>query len=246
MTRPVLYCAWFCPFAQKSWIALVHKKVDFEYREQDPYNKSPEWLAINPRGLVPALAIGSEVVIESGVINEFIDEAWTLEDNGEVELALLPPLSQPLQRAKARIWTDFVNKKLVPPFYKILQRQDKAGQEEAAAELLQGLKTFTDAMSTSTTAADDGPFFFGPRLGLVDIAFVPWALRLFVLREYRDFRLPADWTRFRRWLEACEAHPSVRATIQDRDKLLASYERYAKNEAGSLVADAINAGKPLP
>ena len=58
MTRPVLYCAWFCPFAQKSWIALVHKGVEFEYREQDPYHKSPEWLAINPRGLVPALAIG--------------------------------------------------------------------------------------------------------------------------------------------------------------------------------------------
>ena len=100
-------------------------------------------------------------------------------------------------------------------------------------------------MSTST-ATDDGPFFFGRRLGLVDIAFVPWALRLFVLREYRHFRVPADWTRFRRWLEACEAHPSVRATVQDRDKLLATYERYAKNEATSLVADAINAGRPLP
>ena len=27
---------------------MLTKGVDFEYIEQDPYNKSPEWLAINP------------------------------------------------------------------------------------------------------------------------------------------------------------------------------------------------------
>ena len=57
MLRPILYSAWFCPFAQRSWIALVHKNVDFQYQEQDPYDKTPEWLTINPRGLVPALAV---------------------------------------------------------------------------------------------------------------------------------------------------------------------------------------------
>ena len=57
MSKPILHCAWFCPYAQRSWIALRHKGVDFEYKEQDPYDKSPEWLAINPRGLVPALQI---------------------------------------------------------------------------------------------------------------------------------------------------------------------------------------------
>lgn len=45
---PKLYCAWFCPFAQRAWIALEAKGVDFEYIEQDPYNKTPEWLSINP------------------------------------------------------------------------------------------------------------------------------------------------------------------------------------------------------
>lgn len=39
---PKLYCAWFCPFAQRAWIALEAKGVDFEYIEQDPYNKTPE------------------------------------------------------------------------------------------------------------------------------------------------------------------------------------------------------------
>ena len=58
MSLPILHSAWFCPFAQRTWIALVHKKVDFVYKEQDLRNKSPELLTINPRGLVPALEIG--------------------------------------------------------------------------------------------------------------------------------------------------------------------------------------------
>ena len=54
---------------QRSWIALLEKGVDFEYKEQDPYDKTPEFLAINPRGLVPALVHDNQVVIESGIIN---------------------------------------------------------------------------------------------------------------------------------------------------------------------------------
>ena len=39
--KPQLYCAWFCPFAQRAWIALNEKQVDYEYVETDPYNKTP-------------------------------------------------------------------------------------------------------------------------------------------------------------------------------------------------------------
>ena len=48
---PKLYSAWFCPFAQRAWIALLAKGTEFEYVEKDPYNKTPELLAANPRGL---------------------------------------------------------------------------------------------------------------------------------------------------------------------------------------------------
>ena len=48
---------------------MLEKGIDFEYKEQDPYDKTPEFLAINPRGLVPALIHGNDVVIESLIIN---------------------------------------------------------------------------------------------------------------------------------------------------------------------------------
>lgn len=32
-----LYTSWFCPFAQRAWIALEEKGVDYEYIEINPY-----------------------------------------------------------------------------------------------------------------------------------------------------------------------------------------------------------------
>jgi len=91
-----------------------------------------------------------EVIIESGIINEFIDEAWPDED-----VSLLPPLSQPIKRSHARLWVDFVNKKMVPPFYQLLQRQEKMGQDEATRDLLASLESFTEAMDP------ERPFLYG-------------------------------------------------------------------------------------
>jgi glutathione S-transferase len=35
-----LYSAWYCPFAQRTWTALLYKGVQFEYVEIDPYDKT--------------------------------------------------------------------------------------------------------------------------------------------------------------------------------------------------------------
>ena len=34
--------------------------------------REPWYLAINPRGLVPALKVGDEIIIESGIITQFL------------------------------------------------------------------------------------------------------------------------------------------------------------------------------
>ena len=41
------YSAWYCPFAQRAWMALLHKGLDFEYIEVDPYRESTWWRRIS-------------------------------------------------------------------------------------------------------------------------------------------------------------------------------------------------------
>ncbi|KAH7033622.1 glutathione S-transferase [Microdochium trichocladiopsis] len=52
-----LYGGWFCPFVQRAWITLHEKNVPHQYIEVNPYQKTPELLRLNPRGLVPTLAV---------------------------------------------------------------------------------------------------------------------------------------------------------------------------------------------
>lgn len=130
--RPKFYNAWFCPFAQRAWIGLLHKSIDFEYIEQDPYNKTPEWLAINPKGLVPVIDNNGKKVNESAICLEYIDEEYKDTKN-----MIMP--HDPYKRAYARMWGDHVGKTLIPQYYSILMKTDKE-RETSKKEFMKNLE----------------------------------------------------------------------------------------------------------
>ncbi|ELT89606.1 hypothetical protein CAPTEDRAFT_190410 [Capitella teleta] len=236
--KPKLYSAWFCPFAQRAWMALVHKGVDFEYVEQDPYDKTAEWLAINPRGLVPTIHHKGKSIYESSVCIEFVDEQWPTSDP---ETSLLP--KDPLDRAYARIWGDFVGKKIVTLYYRLLMSQNPAEHPELQATILKNITDLQEAMS------NDGPFFAGQHLGFVDVMLAPFAQRFGkVMKHFRQFEIPDDakFERYHEWWAAVKETKSFRGTQQEEEKLIASYERYAVGTAKTEVADAIRKGHQLP
>lgn len=202
--------------------------------EIDPYVKTPEFLALNPRGLVPTLIHHGQTVYESLIINEYIEDVWPQQPK------LLP--SDPFSRAHARIWIDFISKQLTPVFYQILQYQEKEAQEEAKARFIKRLGAFQDAMSP------DGPYFLGQNFSLVDITLLPFGLRFPILEHFRQFTLPADgsFDRLKQWLEACTSRPGVAATMSSNEKMITNYERYANNTAQTEVADAVRKGTVLP
>ena len=237
MTNEVvkLYGSWFCPFVQRVWIALLEKEVNFEYIEIDPYNKTEEFLTMNPRGLIPTIIHNGRAIYESTVCIEYVDEAWRKDP------ALLPV--DPFERAQTRMWSDFVNKKLVPILYSILQNQNTKQQEEGKATLLKNVETITKAMSA------EGPYFSGKHFGMVDIMLFPFALRFeWILGNFRDFVIPKDgvFERYHTWKAACETRSSVFSTLQNKEKLIAKYQRYADNSAKTEVAEAIRRGQTLP
>lgn len=71
--RFTLYTAHHCPFAHRTQIALRELGLEFETSLVDiTVPRTPEYLAINPNGMVPALAYEGNVLTESGLISQFL------------------------------------------------------------------------------------------------------------------------------------------------------------------------------
>ncbi|KAI1266431.1 glutathione S-transferase [Xylariaceae sp. FL1019] len=255
-----LYGGWFCPFVQRSWIVLHEKNIPHQYVEINPYHKAPEFLALNPRGLVPTLAVPTsskagqskeqKPLYESAVICEYLDEAYGDEN------ALLPRGNAPEQvyeRARCRLWIDHVGAKIVPGFYKLLQHTaDKEYSiEEARTNLLTHIKTFVKEMD------ENGPWFLGERFGLVDVMLAPWAKRLFLIDHYKPggVGIPAEgnggedeetWKRWRAWFDAITTRESVLDTWSADEMYIQAYKRYAEDTTQSEVGQATRQGQKLP
>ncbi|KAF1946105.1 hypothetical protein EJ02DRAFT_261549 [Clathrospora elynae] len=229
-----LYGSAFCPFVQRVWISLEHKQIPYQYIEVDPYKKPQSLLDVNPRGLVPALRHGPTwSTHESTVIMEYLEDLQTGPN-------LLPPDAQ--TRATSRLWSDHINRNIIPCFYKLLQAQDQNDQVEHAKELRNQIGKLVDA------ANSNGPFFLGSQISFVDVQIAPWIVRLRrVLGPYRGWPEAEEGSRWKRWIDAIEADRSVNMTTSTDELYLDSYERYAENRPGtSQLADAVNSGRGLP
>ena len=259
-----LLSAWFCPYAQRAWIALNEKLGvgNFQITEamktmepDDHYEKIPLLLECNPNGLVPVIIDrrqqqqqGDEtksddntkpatcIIYESLICVEYADEAL-----GEGRPTLLP--GNAAQRAHARMWADKLNKKICTPFYQLLMKQTKEEQDKAAQTILEGLKDFS--------ANCQGPYFYGNEFTLVDIALAPWAvgIRMDVLNHYRQFEVPQteEYDQYHKWTKAVSERSQFKATAStDLPAMVRVYRRYAEGTALSKVGEAVRGGTALP
>ncbi len=96
-----LYDAPGSPCARRVRIVLLEKGLRWATRIVDltrMEQKRPEYLALNPNGLVPTLVHGERVLYESNVITEYLDDVFPG--------ARLYP-QDPWQRAQAKMWQAF-------------------------------------------------------------------------------------------------------------------------------------------
>ncbi|KAL8317873.1 hypothetical protein RB597_001345 [Gaeumannomyces tritici] len=266
-----LYSGWFCPFVQRAWMVLEEKRIPYQYMEINPYHKSPEFLALNPRGLVPTLAVprpaagggqqGQEPkpLYESTVICEYLDE--TFVDEAVHGPSLMP--RDPYERARCRIWIDHIAKKVVPGFYKLLQHTPEKpySLDEARRELHDVIEALVREMAPAEgdgSTGDVGPWFLGDRFSLVDVSLAPWAKRLWLIDHYKagGVGIPVEgaqeggggsvWRRWRIWHDAIVSRPCVVNTWSDKQSYVDVYKRYARDTTNSLVGQATRKGGTLP
>ena len=246
-----LYCSWFCPFAQRAWIALEAKGVAYRYVEINPYEVDPakpggytklqlpmeekrakylNFVLASPRGLVPALDVrGGERLCESLPLVEFIDERFdgpSLLPRGELHA---------YARAQCRRWASEFDQRVQRPYYLCIMEQDPERAEAFKESMILGCRSFSRAM------CPHGPFFLGSEFSFVEAAAAPfWQRIVSVGAHYRGLELPGDddddFKRLRVWWAAVEAHPSVAKTLVCPARLIASYGDYARNDATSDYA----------
>lgn len=232
MSALKFYSAWYCPFAQRAWMALLHKGLAFEYVEVDPYRESRWWLGISrKRAQVPVIvsppgkSTGPTTVIDSTRIIEYLEDL-------EPHVNPLFP-SDPNDRAETRFWIDHINQRVVPPIYRHLKANQPGEYRDASSTaLLEGMREISEAMLPS------GPFFSGTGLTAVDLVLIPFAYRIEVLLgHYRGFSLPATgatWSRYQRWYESVCGTAIFQGTLGDRgsyrERLLEHYLPYSQGK----------------
>ncbi|MFO7277805.1 MAG: glutathione S-transferase family protein [Pseudomonadota bacterium] len=94
--------------SMKVLLCLKEKNLDFvsHYVNLLMFEQhQPEFLKINPNGQVPVLVHDGAIITESTVINEYLDEVFP-------DTPLRP--ANPLERARMRIWSKFVDEYLCP------------------------------------------------------------------------------------------------------------------------------------
>ena len=187
-----------CPFVQRSLITMNYKSIPYNLKYIDLDNK-PDWfLEISPLGKVPVLQTGTEVLFESAVINEYIDEV----SKG----SLLP--SDPLQRAKERAYIELSSAVTMSYFVTATAKdsdsyqQHKVGLEKNLSSLLKQYQ---------------GPYFRGTEFSLVDTSTIPALQRLLMTNNLRnDLNLSEQNSKkLDQWLESTMKMPAVINSVSD-------------------------------
>jgi glutathione S-transferase len=198
----------------------------------------PEFVALNPKAVVPVLVHDGAVIVESTVICEYLEESFPAKP-------IYP--RAPLERAQVRVWTKAVDEELHPAcsaityvvshrytilrkgtgsFEDFLARGSGEGAAARAAKwqwIQHGLEApgaadrirlYDAYLHKMERALAESDWLVGERFSMADIAMTPYLNRLAALAMHRLWeggRLP----RVEKWLARVRARPTFRPALVD-------------------------------
>ncbi|XWS10251.1 hypothetical protein CRYUN_Cryun39dG0059400 [Craigia yunnanensis] len=200
----VLLDFWPSPFGMRVRIALAEKGIKHEYKEEDLRNKSALLLHMNPvHKKIPVLIHNGKPICESLIQVQYIDEVW------HDKSPLLP--SDPYQRAIARFWADFVDKKIYDTGRKIWTTK---GEEQEAAK-----KEFIESLKLLEGELGDKPYFAGENLGYLDVVLVPFYSWFYAYEKCGNFSIEEECPKLIAWAKRCLQKESVSKSLPDQEKV---------------------------
>ena len=218
--------------AQKVRVCLAEKGLDWDSRLVTGQLRTPEYLKLNPGGYVPTLVDDDRVVLESRIINEYLDDAYP-------QTPLMP--ASAFDRAQVSLWTKQIDDSLhlnvftlslaaglLPHFLAMGPAELEANlpfditKRERAFDIIEkrmdsryvrvALQRFGKLISDMDEALTGSPWLAGDGYSLADVDFAPYAQRM------EDLGLAFLWEdkpHVRRWIAQVRARPS-HAEIVDR------------------------------
>ncbi|XP_021895014.1 probable glutathione S-transferase [Carica papaya] len=200
----VLLDFWPSPFGMRIRIALAEKGIHYEYKEENLRNKSPLLLQMNPvHKKIPVLIHNGKPICESLIQIQYIDEVWS------DKAPLLP--SDPYQRAQARFWADYVDKKMYEAGRRVWTTK---GEEQEGAK-----KEFIEILKTLEGELGEKPYFGGESFGYVDLTFIPFYTWFSVYESFGKMSIEAECPKLFSWVKRCLEKESVSKSLPDQDKV---------------------------
>lgn len=204
-----LYHMFLSPTSRKVRIALREKNLEFELRSEKVWERRPEFLAINPAGLVPVLVEENGATLADSVaITEYVDEAYP------EPFPLLP--EDKLARAEARrlvAWFDQkmgreVTRNLIGE--KLMKRFLGRGEPNSAA-IRAGKENLRTHMEYIGYLAERRKWLGGNDYSLADIAAAAQVSCVDYLGDVAWDEYPAA----KEWYVRVKSRPSVRPLLAD-------------------------------
>ncbi len=208
-----------CPYVQRSIITLIEKQISHERAYIDLAHK-PDWFLLrSPLGKVPILLVGEEVLFESAVICEYLDE---------ISLGSLHP-ADPLTKAKHRSWIEFGSNLLakIGAFY---NAKDPESFETSRQDLVMSWQTLEAQLQTTT-------YFAGDQFSLVDAVYGPIFRYFVAFEQYQDFGFFDQTPKVKAWGEALLQRPSIQQAVADNYfELLHDFLKQRQSVLSGLIA----------
>jgi glutathione S-transferase len=241
--------------AQKVRITLAEKKLEWEAREVDLFKSEqydPEYLKLNPKGVVPTLIHEGRPINESTLICEYLDEVFP-------DPPLIP--EDPYQRTQVRLWSKMVDEGLHEGVTEISfsamfrnkmknmtqdereigdpRRRDRFkstfGQGSDSPFVLYAIAAYEKAFKMLEKTLSDGrDWIFGDQYTLADINLMPYVARLVYL-ELAEVWI-GDRPHVQAWWERVQELPSFKVGVSD---LLTVAELAAMAKHGPVIRDRL-------
>jgi glutathione S-transferase len=207
-----LYNLMLSNFASKSRIAIYEKGLTVEMVDPPGGLGSADYKKVNPLGKVPALDIGGQLIAESELINEYLEDKYP-------EKPLLPKDAE--GRARVRSFTRFHDLYLEPPlralFPKLFGQQldDKFIQEKVAE-----VNTRLDQLEAMLS---NGPFATGDMFTLADAALAPTTFFMSTFLPQFGSKGPFEGRpKLKAWWDRVQERPSAKKVLGEQQAALAA------------------------